>query len=75
LLGEMDTDPLEDRANHTLATQASTTDPIYSLSSGLDSEYGREIYMVVQGGELPKKTTEELQREAEEEIAQAERLA
>jgi hypothetical protein len=28
-----------------------------------------------QGGELPEKTTEELQREAEEEIAHAERLA
>jgi hypothetical protein len=31
--------------------------------------------MMEQGGELSEKTTEELQREAEEEIAQAERLA
>jgi hypothetical protein len=31
--------------------------------------------MVEQGGELPEKTIEELQREAEEEIAHAERLA
>jgi hypothetical protein len=31
--------------------------------------------MVEQGGELPEKTTKELQREAEEEIARAERLA
>jgi hypothetical protein len=30
---------------------------------------------VEQGGELPEKTTKELQREAEEEIAHAERLA
>jgi hypothetical protein len=31
--------------------------------------------MVEQGGELPEKTTEELQREAEEEIARDEQLA
>jgi hypothetical protein len=31
--------------------------------------------MVEQGGELPEKTTEELQQEAEEEIACAERLS
>jgi hypothetical protein len=31
--------------------------------------------MLKQGGELPEKTTEELQRKAEEEIARAERLA
>jgi hypothetical protein len=31
--------------------------------------------MVDGGGELPEKTIEELQREDEEEIAQAERLA
>jgi hypothetical protein len=58
-----------------LAAQAATTDPIYSPSSELDSEYGIEVYMVEQGGELPEKTTEELQRKAEEEIARAERLA
>jgi hypothetical protein len=74
-LGKMDMDPVEDRADHTLAAQATATDPIYSPSSGSDSEYGREVYMVEQGGELPDKTTEELQREADEEIACAERLA
>jgi hypothetical protein len=31
--------------------------------------------MVEQGGELPEKTAEELQQEAEEDIACAERLA
>jgi hypothetical protein len=31
--------------------------------------------MVEQGHELPKKTTEELQQEVEEDIARAERLA
>jgi hypothetical protein len=45
------------------------------MSSWSDSEYGREVYMLKQGGELPEKTTEELQRKAEEEIARAERLA
>jgi hypothetical protein len=40
-----------------------------------DSKYKREVYMVDGGGELPEKTIEELQREDEEEIAQAERLA
>jgi hypothetical protein len=45
-LGEMDMDPMEDGADHTLAAQAATTDLIYSLSSGSDSEYEREVYMV-----------------------------
>jgi hypothetical protein len=37
-----------------------------------DSEYDREVYMVEQGDELLEKTTEEIIREAEEEIARAE---
>jgi hypothetical protein len=72
LLGEMDMGPGEDRADYTLATQAATTDLIYSPSAESDSKYDREIYMVELGGELPKKTTEEIQREAEEGIAHAE---
>jgi hypothetical protein len=56
-LGEMDTDPVEDRADHTLAALAAATDLIYSPSSGSDSEYSREVYMMEQGGELPEKTT------------------
>jgi hypothetical protein len=71
----MDTDPVEDKVDHTLAAKAAAIDPIYSPSSGLDSEYGREVYMVEQGGELPEKTTGELQRETEEEIAHVEQLA
>jgi hypothetical protein len=59
-LGETDTDPVEDRADHTLATQAAATDLIYTPSSGSNSEYKREVYMVEQGGELLEKTTEEL---------------
>jgi hypothetical protein len=36
---------------------------------------GGEVYMVVNGEELPKKTVEEIQRDANEEIAHAARLA
>jgi hypothetical protein len=56
----MDTDSVEDRADHTLAAQATVTGPFYSSSSGSDSKYGREVYMVEQGCELPDKTTKEL---------------
>jgi hypothetical protein len=71
----MDMDPVEDRVDHTLAAQAAIIDLIYSLLSGSNSKYRREVYMVEQGGELPEKTIEELQLEAEEEIAREERLA
>jgi hypothetical protein len=37
-----------------------------------NSEYGREVYMVAQDGELPEETTEEHQWEVDEEIAHAE---
>jgi hypothetical protein len=73
--GEMDTDPIEDKVDHTPTARAATVDPIYSPSSGSYSEYGREVYMVAQDGDLPEKTTKELQREAEEKIARVERLA
>jgi hypothetical protein len=75
LIGETDMDLIEDKADHTLAAQAATTDPIYSPSSGFDSEYDKIVYMVEQGGELSEKTTEELQQEAEDEIARAKHLA
>jgi hypothetical protein len=58
--GEMDAGSMKDIADHPLAAQAATTNPIYSPSSGSDSEYRREVYMVEQGGELLEKTTEEL---------------
>jgi hypothetical protein len=74
-LGEKDTYSVEDRTDHTLAALVATTDPIYSPPSGSDSEYRGEVYMVEQGGEMPEKTTKELQREVEEEIAHAEQLA
>jgi hypothetical protein len=46
LIGEVDMDLVEDRADHTLAAQAVATDPIYSPLLGSDSEYGRDVYMV-----------------------------
>jgi hypothetical protein len=61
-LGETDTDPDEDKDDHTLADQTTTIDLIFSPSSKSDSEYGREVYMVEQDGELPEKTIEEIQR-------------
>jgi hypothetical protein len=52
-----------------IAISVATTDPIYQSSLELDSEGGGEVYMVGNGEELPDKTTEEIQKEAEEEIA------
>jgi hypothetical protein len=74
-LGKTDPDPAGDKANHILAVSAATTDPIYKSSSKSDSEGGRELYMVGNGEELLEKTTEEIQQEAEEEIAREARLA
>jgi hypothetical protein len=68
-------DPSEDKANHTLAVIAATTDPICQPSSESDSENDGEVYMVGQGNQPPEKTTKEIQREAEEEIACAKHLA
>jgi hypothetical protein len=70
-LGETDTDPTEDKADHHLAILTATIDLIRPPSSKSDSEYSREVYMVEQGGELLEKTMEEIQREVEEVIARA----
>jgi hypothetical protein len=67
--------PLRIKADHTVAAHTTATDPICPPSSESDSEYCREVYMVEQGGEPLEKTTEGIQREAEEEIAHAEHLA
>jgi hypothetical protein len=45
-LGEMDMDPTEDKADHTLAALTTATDPICPPSSESDFEYGRKVYMV-----------------------------
>jgi hypothetical protein len=74
-LGEADTISVEVSVDHTLAVQAAAIDPIYTPSSGSDSKYRREVYIVEWGGELPEKTIEELQQEAKEEIVCDERLA
>ncbi len=68
-------DPTRDKADHTLVVTAATTDPIYQSSPESDSEGGREVYMVGDREELPEKTTKEIQREAEEEIARVAHLA
>jgi hypothetical protein len=73
--GKMDPNPARDKADHILAVSAATTDPIYQSSSVLDSEGGKEVYMVGDGEKLPEKTTEEIQEEVEEEIAHAAHLA
>jgi hypothetical protein len=74
-LGKTDLDPMEDEANCILAVSAATTDLIYQSSLESDSEGGREVYMVGNGEELPEKIVEEIQREADEEIAHAAHLA
>jgi hypothetical protein len=63
---KMDLDPIGDKANHILTVSAAITDPIHQSAPGSDSEGGREVYMVGNGEELPKKTTEEIQYEDEE---------
>jgi hypothetical protein len=67
--------PLRIKVINPLAVLTVAIDPIYPPSSESDSEYGREVCMVEQGGELPEKTIEEIQREAAEEIARAKCLA
>jgi hypothetical protein len=74
-LGKTDSDPSGDKADHTLAISAAITDPIHQSSPKSDSEGDQKVYMVGQGEELPKKTVEEIQLEADEEIARATHLA
>jgi hypothetical protein len=74
-LGKMELDPSGDKTDHTLAVLAAITDPIYQSSPESDSEGDREVYIVGQGEEPHEKTVEEIQREVEEEIARAARLA
>jgi hypothetical protein len=45
-LGEADTNPTKDKANHPLAILTAATDPICPSSSKSDSQYGREVYIV-----------------------------
>jgi hypothetical protein len=71
----MDLDPIGDKADHIHVVSAATTDPMYQSSPESDSEGGREVYMVGNGEQPSKKTTEEVQQEAKEEIAHAAHLA
>jgi hypothetical protein len=74
-LGKMDLDPVRDKADHTPAVPAATIDPIYQSSPESKFEGDREAYMVGNREELPEKTVEEIQWEADEEIAHAAHLA
>jgi hypothetical protein len=74
-LGKTDSDPIGDKADHTLTVPAATIDPIYQSSLESDSKGGREVYMVGNVEELPEKTVEETQREADKEIAHVARVA
>jgi hypothetical protein len=74
-LGKTDLDPAGDKANHILVVLTVRTYPIYQSSSELDFEGDRQVYIVGNREELPEKTIEEIQQEAEEEIARAARLA
>jgi inosine/xanthosine triphosphate pyrophosphatase family protein len=68
-------DSTGDKANHAMTVLIATTYAIYQPTSESDSEYDSEVYMEAQGDQTLEKTTEELQREAEEKIARAARLA
>jgi hypothetical protein len=57
----MDPNPAGDKVDHILAVSTVTTDPIYQSSPESDSEGGREVYMVGNREEPPKKNTEEIQ--------------
>jgi hypothetical protein len=57
----MDPNPAGDKVDHILVVLAVTTDPIYQSSPESDSEGGREVYMVGNREEPPKKNTEEIQ--------------
>jgi hypothetical protein len=74
-LGKTGSDPTGNKADHSLAIPAATTDQIYQSSLESDSEGGGEVYVVGNGEELLDKMLEEIQREAEEEITCAARLA
>jgi hypothetical protein len=59
-LGKTSSNPARDKADHTLAVLAATTDPIYQSSLEFDSNGGGEVYMVGNGEELPDKLIEEI---------------
>jgi hypothetical protein len=68
-LRKTDLDPAGHKADHTLAVLAVTTDSIYQSSPKSNFDDDGEVYMVGSREELPEKTDEEIQQEADEEIA------
>jgi hypothetical protein len=59
-LGKMDMDPSRDNADHTLVVPTTITNPIYQSPLESDYEGNREVFMVGEGEQLPKKTAEEI---------------
>jgi hypothetical protein len=74
MLGETDVDPSGNKADHILAVPAASTNTFHQLMSESDSDISGEVYMVGQGDPPLDKTVEEIEREAEEEMARVARL-
>jgi hypothetical protein len=74
-LGKMDSDPVGDKVDHTMAVLVATTDPIYQTSQESDSEGGGKVNMVGNREELPEKKVEEIRWEVDEEIFCVDHLA
>jgi hypothetical protein len=68
-LGQAGSDPLGDKADHNQARSPTTTDLIYQSPPDSNFEGDREIFMAGQGEHTIEKMTEEITREAEEELA------
>jgi hypothetical protein len=68
-LGKTDPEVAGDKADHTRIVHAATVDTIHQSSLESDSEDDKEVYMVGHGDQLLEKTAEQIQWEAEEEVA------
>jgi hypothetical protein len=75
ILGEAESDPLEDKADHHEIGCPPATDPIHQSPPESDSDDSREVYMVAHGEQPTEKTIEEIAQEVEEEMARAAWLA
>jgi hypothetical protein len=73
--GKANQDPSRDKADHILVVLVATTNPIYQSSPESNYEGNREVYIVENREEPLEKTVEEIQWEAEEEIACVAHLA
>jgi hypothetical protein len=60
VLGEVDSGPSGDKADHNQIGCPVTIDPICLSPSESDSNYGREVYMVEHGDQPAEKTAKEI---------------